>query len=169
MYPFTMWKQCRLAAMLAAVMCASVLLAGPAEAQSVAPSTGSYDAALAAKLGGNDNGMRNYVLVVLKTGPRKMPEGAARAAMFEGHFANIQRLAAEQKLVFAGPLDGVDGWRGIFVFATGELDEAKRLVATDPVIINGEMVAEYHKLFGSAGLMMVTELHKQIQKPQKLQ
>ena len=170
---FTMWKQCRLAAVLAAalaaVLCASVLLAGPAGAQSIALSTGGYDAALAARLGGNDNGMRNYVLVVLKTGPRKMPEGAGRTAMFEGHFANIQRLAAEQKLVFAGPLDGVDGWRGIFVFATGDIDEAKRLVATDPVIINGEMVAECHKLFGSAGLMMVTELHKQIQKPKKPQ
>ena len=141
--------------------------ASPA-AQSAAPSTAppaaQYDASLAAKLGGNDNGMRSYVLVVLKTGPTKVPEGPARKQMFEGHFANMGRLAAQQKLVFAGPLDGVDGWRGIFVIATADIDEAKRLVATDPVIINGEMVAEYHKLFGSAALMMVTELHNQIQK-----
>jgi uncharacterized protein YciI len=138
--------------------------AAQSAAQSAAPPAAQYDAALAARLGANDKGMRNYVLVVLKTGPIKVPEGPARKQMFEGHFANMERLAAQQKLAFAGPLDGVDGWRGIFVLATGDIDEAKRLVATDPVIINGEMVGEYHKLFGSAGLMMVTELHNQIQK-----
>lgn len=84
--------------------------------------------------------------------------------MFQGHFANIQRLAAEKKLVLAGPLDGADGWRGVFVFATPDIDQAKTYVATDPVIFNGEMVAEYHKFYGSAGLMMVNEIHNKIQK-----
>ena len=134
--------------------------AGPA----ATPSAAQYDVELANKLGGNANGMRSYVLVVLRTGPTTVPEGPVRKKMFEGHFDNINRLAAEKKLVFAGPLDGVDGWRGIFVLATGEIEEAKRLVALDPVIINGEMVAEYHKLFGSAALMMVSELHNRIQK-----
>jgi uncharacterized protein YciI len=84
--------------------------------------------------------------------------------MFQGHFANINRLASEGKLAVAGPSDGVDGWRGIFVFATESIDEAKKLVATDPVIINGEMVAEYHKLYATAGLMGVNETHKKIEK-----
>lgn len=84
--------------------------------------------------------------------------------MFEGHFANIKRLAAEQKLVFAGPFDETNGWRGMFVFATGDIEEAKRYVATDPVIISGEMMAEYHKLYGSAGLMMLNEIHSRMQK-----
>ena len=64
----------------------------------------------------------------------------------------------------AGPLDGVEGRRGIFVFATPDIDEAKKMVATDPVIINGEMVAEYHKLYGSAALMMVNDVHNKIRK-----
>jgi hypothetical protein len=121
-----------------------------------------YDAALAKAMGGNDNGMRSYVLVILKTGPNKMADGPDRTAMFKGHAANIGRLAAEKKLAVAGPLDGVDGWRGVFVFATGDIEEAKTYVATDPVIVNGEMVAEYHKFFSSAGLMMVTEVHNKI-------
>ena len=41
---------------------------------------------------------------------------------------------------------------------------APPLASTDPVIINGEMVAEYHKLFGSAGLMAVTDIHAKIKK-----
>ncbi|MGJ7918799.1 hypothetical protein ACI48D_25450 [Massilia sp. LXY-6] len=42
---------------------------------------------------------------------------------------------------------------------------AKSLGANDPVIVNGEMVAEYHSFFGSAALMAVNELHAKIQKP----
>jgi uncharacterized protein YciI len=133
----------------------------PAPAQA-APAVQAYDADLAKSLGGNDNGMRSYVLVILKTGPRKMPEGEARKEMFKGHFANIQRLASEKKLALAGPLDGVDGWRGVFVIAASDIAQAKTYVETDPVIINGEMVAEYHKFFSSAGLMMVNEVHNKI-------
>jgi uncharacterized protein YciI len=137
----------------------------PAGAQSepAAPAA-KYDPQLATSLGSDERGMRNYVLVMLKTGPNKMPEGPARKKMFEGHFANIHRLAAEKKLVLAGPFDGDDGWRGMFIFATPDIGQAQKFVATDPVIINGEMVAEYHKFYGSAGLMTVNDIHNQIQK-----
>lgn len=138
---------------------------GAAAAQSEpTPPLLQYDAELAKSLGGTENGMRSYVLVLLKTGPNKVPEGPARKKMFQGHFANMERLAAEKKLAFAGPLDGVDGLRGIFILATPDIDEAKTYVATDPVIVNGEMVAEYHKLFGSAALMIVNDTHNKIRK-----
>lgn len=145
---------------------AAVLLAMAAfsaQAQTAAPAT--YDAELAKSLGGNDNGMRKYVFVVLRTGPNKVPAGQERTDMFAGHMANIQRLANERKLAYAGPLDGVDGARGIFILAVDSIDDARALVATDPVIIKGEMVAEYHMHFGSAGLMMVNQVHSQITKP----
>ncbi|NRR29598.1 hypothetical protein HSX11_05290 [Oxalobacteraceae bacterium] len=140
---------------------ALVTLALSAQAQTVP----LYDGELARSLGGDDNGMRRYVFVVLRTGPNKVPAGKERTDMFEGHMANIQRLANEGKLAYAGPLDGVDGARGIFIFAVDSIDEAKKFVATDPVIIKGEMVAEYHTHFGSAGLMMVNQLHTRIIKP----
>lgn len=123
-----------------------------------------FDAELAKKLGADDIGMKNYVLVILKTGPNKILAGKERDDMFKGHFANIKRIAAEGKLVVAGPLDGVDGWRGLFVFAVVDIEEAKKLVATDPVIIKGEMIAEYHKWYGSAALMQVNETHEKIAK-----
>jgi len=147
--------------MLSAILLAAV--ACTAQAQLQKPP--AYDAELAKSLGGNDNGMRKYVFVVLRTGPNKVPPGQERTEMFAGHMANIQRLANERKLAYAGPLDGVDGARGIFIFAVESIDEAKALVATDPVIIKGEMVAEYHTHFGSAGLMMVNQFHSQISKP----
>jgi len=147
--------------MLSAILLAAVACTAQAQVQKPP----AYDAELAKSLGGNDNGMRKYVFVVLRTGPNKVPPGQERTEMFAGHMANIQRLANERKLAYAGPLDGVDGARGIFIFAVESIDEAKALVATDPVIIKGEMVAEYHTHFGSAGLMMVNQVHSQISKP----
>ena len=133
----------------------------PAAPESAGP---KFDAALAAQVGADEHGMRQYVLVVLKTGPNRMPDGPQRDAMFQGHFANIQRLADEGKLALAGPFDGVDGWRGMFIFAVSDIEEARKLVATDPVVASGEMVPELHKYFGSAALMLVNDAHKRVQK-----
>ena len=141
-----------------------LLLCGPLLASEQGAPAAVYDAGLAKSLGSDERGMRSYVLVVLKTGPNKMTDPEGRKKMFEGHFANIQRLANEKKLVFAGPFDGNEGWRGMFVFATADVEEAKAWTATDPVIVNGEMVAEYHKLYGSAALMAVNGIHEKIQK-----
>jgi uncharacterized protein YciI len=122
-----------------------------------------FDARLAGQTGADDYGMRNYVLVILKTGPKRVPDGKVRDAMFAGHMANIRRLSKAGKLVLAGPFgdDGGD-WRGLFVFAVRDVDEAKALVATDPVISNGEMVAEYHKWYGSAAVMQIRDLHARL-------
>lgn len=121
-----------------------------------------YDAELAARLGADDYGMRSYVLVILKTGPSPVPPGPERDEMFRGHFTNMKRLSDEGKLVLAGPLDGVDGWRGLFVFAVKDIEEARALTSTDPVIARGEMVAEYRGYYGSAALMLVRETHERI-------
>ena len=125
-------------------------------------STSAADPALAKQLGADERGMRTYVLVILKTGPHRAPDGPARDEMFKGHFANITRLASAGKLVLAGPFGEKTDWRGMFVFAVDTQEEAERLVSTDPVIKNGEMVAEYHLLYASAALMAVNEIHRKI-------
>lgn len=56
--------------------------------------------------GADDYGVRRYVLVTLKTGPKMLPEGPERDEVFKGHFANMKRLATEGKLVLAGRLTG---------------------------------------------------------------
>lgn len=142
--------------------CAFALLASLSAHAQEAP---AYDAAKAQAWGANDNGLRGYVFVLLKTGPKRMPDGPARDEMFKGHFANMQRLAKEGLLAYAGPFDGVDGWRGLFIFATSDLEVARKAVDTDPVIINGEMVAELHKHYGSAALLAVNEWHPKLIKP----
>jgi uncharacterized protein YciI len=120
------------------------------------------DSALATKLGADERGMRNYVMVILKSGPDRVADGPERVEMFKGHFANIERLAADGKLALAGPFTDKTDWRGMFILAVETVDEARLLVATDPVIVKGEMVAEYHRLYSSAALMAVNGIHHDI-------
>ena len=82
-------------------------------AEPAAQPAATFDAALAKRLGADERGMRMYVLVVLRSGPTPVQGEAARKAMFEGHIANIGRLAKEGKLALAGPFEKNDAnWRG---------------------------------------------------------
>jgi len=152
----------------AAVCAFLVLLAAPSQAQVPAPAAiPPYDVELARSLGASENGMRSYVFVLLRTGPNKVPAGPERDEMFKGHFANMKRLSDEGKLALAGPFDGVDGWRGLFIFAVPDIEEARKLVATDPVVVKGEMTPEFHKYYGSAALMLVREVHDKLVAPKR--
>lgn len=126
----------------------------------------AYDAELARRLGADERGMRKYVLVVLKTGPTPVTDPEKRKAMFAGHFANMERLSAEGKLAVAGPFSkNESGWRGLYIFAVEDVEEARKLVATDPVVIEGEMVPELYPWYGSAAMMAVPDTHARITPP----
>lgn len=144
-------------------MAAGMALACSVGAQSPRqPEKPKFDAALAKKLGADKMGMKNYVLVILRTGPTAVPEGKERDEIFKGHFANIQRLAGEGKLVVAGPFDDNNDWRGMFIFNMESVEDAKKLTDTDPVIRSGLMIADFHKLYCSAALMEVNSIHQKI-------
>ena len=131
-----------------------------------APSSGGYDAALAARTGADERGMRRYVLVILKTGPKRMPDGPQRDALFAAHFANIERLAKAGKLAVAGPFaDDPAGWRGLYLFAVDDFAAARALAESDPVVPAGEMVPEYHAWYATAAAMLLPELHERLQPP----
>ena len=144
-------------------------MAWPVAAQ--APATGAgapagYDPALAKRVGADERGMRKYVLVILKTGAQRVPDGPERDAMFAGHFANIERLSKAGKLAVAGPFSkDPSGWRGLYVFAVESIDEARTLTETDPVVVKGEMVAEYHDWYGAAAMMLIPEWHARLVPP----
>jgi uncharacterized protein len=150
------------------VFSATVLLFGyAASAQtSTKPLNPKYDAALAKQLGGNDNGMRNYVLAILRTGPNDASvKGEERTKAFQGHMANIGRLADSGKLAVAGPFGKNDkAFRGLFIFAVPTVEEARALAETDPAVKAGIFVMDYMPWFGSASLMATPEIHKKISK-----
>ena len=132
--------------------------------QLCAQSTG-YDSALAKKLNADDYGMKQYVLVLLKTGPSNITDKQALDSIFRGHMANIKRLAAENKLVLAGPTGENDkNYEGIFVFNTGNVDEAKQWLSTDPAVQSRHLDAEVYSWYGSAALQEIPALHEKLQK-----
>jgi uncharacterized protein YciI len=142
-----------------------VLLVAAIVLTSVIQAQSRYDAALAATLKADDMGMRTYVMALLKAGPnRDRPRDEAQRLQ-AAHRANINRLAAEGKLVLAGPFadDGV--LRGIYIFDVPTVAEAEALTKTDPAIQAGQLVMELHPWYGSAAVMMIPEIHAKIEKP----
>jgi uncharacterized protein YciI len=122
------------------------------------------DADLAQRLGADAHGMKMYALVLLKSGPRQdlAQEDSDRA--FAGHMANIDRLAATGDLVFAGPLEKNDRYRGIFIFNVTTSAEAEALLATDPAVQAGALAGDVYLLYGSAALQQVTAMHHALTK-----
>lgn len=125
-----------------------------------------YDAELAKKLGADEYGMKNYVFVILKTGPNDANfKGKERDDIFAAHLANIGKLADAGKLAIAGPFGKNDrAYRGLFIFNVATIEEAQKLVETDPTVKAGILVPEMTPWYGSASLMATPELHKRIQK-----
>jgi uncharacterized protein YciI len=132
-------------------------------AQNVPATRPVYDAALAKRLGADKYGMKKYVLAFLKSGPNRLQDSAARAALQMAHLKNITRLADAGKLVVAGPFLDDQPIRGIFIFNVETIEEAKKLTETDPAIQAGSLVMELHPFYCSAALMEVTTIHHQIE------
>lgn len=124
-----------------------------------------YNKALADSLGGDDYGMKMYVLVILKTGTNKIERKETVDSLFKGHLANIGRLASIGKLVVAGPLKKNDKmYRGIFILNVKTLEEANELLATDPAIKEKLLDAELYQWFGSSALPMYLPYHDKVEK-----
>ncbi len=54
--------------------------------------------------------------------------------------------------------------RGIYIFDVRSVEEAKKLMETDPAIKAGSLVMELHPWYGSAALPLLAPLHKKVQK-----
>jgi uncharacterized protein YciI len=130
----------------------------------LAQNNSTYDSALAKKLGADDYGMKKYVMAFLKTGPTVIKDSAERMQLQMAHLKNIQRLAAEGKLIVAGPFLDDQKIEGIFIFNVETVEEAKQLTATDPAVKAGELEMELHPWYGSAALVETVELHKKVQR-----
>ncbi len=128
-----------------------------------APGPNGYNQRLAKKLGADDLGMKTYVFVLLKSGPKTFPK-EERDKLVAGHLQNIGRLARQGTLVLAGPFGENDAIRGIYVFDVRSKDEAKKLVETDPAVAAGVFECEFRLWYGSAGLLELNGIHNAISK-----
>lgn len=139
-----------------------ILVAAPVFLNGQVPNP-AYDKELAGKLGGNDNGMKSYVLVILKTGTNNITDKVLRDSLFAGHMNNIKRLADLGKLIVAGPFGTNDkGYRGIFLFNVASVEEARELVMTDPTVKEKVFDAEILPWYGSAAIPEYLKYHDRI-------
>lgn len=69
-----------------------------------------------------------FVFLNKRTDKAELPEAEVKKIM-DGHMANIERLAKEEKLVAAGPFDGGGG---IFIFKSNSTEQVKGWLQTDP-------------------------------------
>ena len=125
----------------------------------------NYDKLLADSLGGDDYGMKSYILVILKTGSNKIEDKKVLDSLFKGHMDNISVLASNGKLIVAGPLGKNDKtYRGIFILNVKTIEEAQILLESDPTIKEKVLEAEIFKWYGSAALPTYLLNHKKIEK-----
>ncbi|MCX2682073.1 DUF6265 family protein [Galbibacter sp. EGI 63066] len=125
----------------------------------------NYDKALAQKLGADDNGMKSYIFVILKTGTNQTTDKALINKSFRGHLDNINRLVEEGKLIVAGPFGkNDDNYRGIFILDVTTVEDAEKLLQTDPAIKAGLLDIELYSWYGSAALSEYLEASDKIWK-----
>ena len=128
-----------------------VLLAGCQSSPATAPSASTTSTEPTAATARTDE----YVLVLLKTGMNTSPSKEESQKIFAGHFANMQRLASEKKLLLAGPFATPKrdpDLRGLFVIDEVAVNEAERLASSDPTIVSGIMRLECHPMRTEAPL-----------------
>ncbi|MBO9584068.1 MAG: hypothetical protein J7574_07905 [Flavobacterium sp.] len=124
-----------------------------------------YDEALAKSLHADEYGMKKYVFCLLKSGSNTTVSKEESKKLFEGHMANIGKLAKEGKLVVAGPFMKNDrNYRGIFIFNVETIEEAKTLIATDPAIKANLLEAELTPWYCTAALQEIPKMHDKIAK-----
>ena len=130
-----------------------------------AQTNNNFDSVLAKKLQADEYGMKSYVFVILKKGTANITDKKILDTIFRGHMANIKRLAAENKLLLAGPMgDNDKNYEGIFVFNTGDVNEAKQWLGTDPAIKSNDLDAEVYAWYGPAALQEVISINQKLQK-----
>lgn len=124
-----------------------------------------YDEDLAKKFGGDDNGMKSYILVILKTGPNLTNDKKFIDSCFAGHMQNMGVMVKANQLVVAGPISKNEKtYRGIFILNLTDFGTAEKLLQTDPAIHSGLLSAELYQWYGSAALAAYLPYSEKISK-----
>lgn len=101
--------------------------------------------------------MTTYYLTLIKRGPAWTAEQTPEVAeVLRGHFANMEKLANEGKLILAGPFmdqpleQGT--LTGLFLLKAESLEAAQALADSDPGAIAGRFTMEVYPWYGPAGI-----------------
>ncbi|MFE8597151.1 YciI family protein [Archangium violaceum] len=139
-------------AALAALLCCS-LFAGTADAQQ--PKDKPAQATPPAKAAPKVDFEKHY-LVILRRGPSWTPEVTPEVERIQAeHLAHLGRMAESGKLVIAGPFAEQQDptFRGMCLYKTETLEEARKLAEEDPAVKAGRLKVEIMAWYTEKGYM----------------
>ena len=101
--------------------------------------------------------MQNYFFVFLNKGQYSTKDTAESRRLFNGHMANIMTMFEAGKLKLAGPFMDEGKTEGIFILDVATEEEARKLLANDPLIAIGGLDAEIRPWYGPKGLTVIPD------------
>ena len=95
--------------------------------------------------------MKQYWLVLLFSGSQRSQDTATAAKIQKAHINNIERLAAEGKIIMAGPMGDKGNLRGIFIMDGKDSTEIASHIKVDSAILTGRLRFEIHPWWTAKG------------------
>lgn len=138
---------------LALGLCCTLSTQGQSKTKTAAKKTPAAAAQEAPKKQGemDMSQMKTYYMALLKKGPYQPTDTAEVNSIQRGHMAHIRKMAADGKLVMAGPFLDNGELRGIFIFDVASMEEAQALTAADPAVKAGKLIMELHPWMSQRG------------------
>lgn len=95
--------------------------------------------------------MQKYFVVFLKTGPNRSQSEEEANEIQKKHLAHLSKVADMGKTSITGPFGDDGEIRGIVVYNTATMEEAKKLAEQDPAVKAGRLVVEVHPWWAAKG------------------
>ena len=95
--------------------------------------------------------MKQYWLVLLFSGSQRSQDTATAAKIQKAHINNIERLAAEGKIIMAGPMGDKGSLRGIFIMDGKDSTEIAGHIKVDSAVVTGRLRFEIHPWWTAKG------------------
>lgn len=106
-----------------------------------------------------------WVFAFLSGGPEAASKTKEERQLIQlAHLGNITKLANERKLIVAGPFGNerpAPDLRGVFIFDTNDLEEARAWTSTDPAVQAGVLAMELAPLATDAPLKRSLTLYQE--------
>ena len=94
---------------------------------------------------------RKYTMIFLKEGPNRSQGEEEAEELQMAHLKYLFGLRQKGLLVINGPLLTHPEIRGVGIYATEDMEEAKRLAEQDPAVKAGRLVVEANQYFSLPG------------------
>jgi uncharacterized protein YciI len=95
--------------------------------------------------------MQKYFMAFLKSGTTRSQSKEEAMELQQKHLAYIQKLNNEGHISLSGPFAGDGEIRGILVFNTATIEEARKLANQDPSVKAGRLIIEIHPWWAAKG------------------